>query len=350
MPSPLRPARGAQTHRCAMSSGPRRPSTLMSDELRSRQSSTAGARAARGGPRRRRGRLSAAWSSPTARELHAHCYRMLGSVHDAEDALQEALLRAWRGLPRFEGRSSLRSWLYTDRHQHLPGRDRAAAQAGAADRLRPGRRSPRRPRRAAGRVGVGRALPGRDARPRGRLRRARGPLRAARERRARVRRRAPAPAGQPARGADPARGARLLGPGGRGDARHDRRLGQQRAAARPRGGRRAAARAEPAGDAARARRRAACARSWTSYVDAWERGDVDAVVAMLAEDAAFAMPPLRDLVPGPRRDRVFLGRLAALGRLALARTSRSARTASRRSPSTAGTRRRGPTCRSRSTC
>jgi RNA polymerase sigma-70 factor (ECF subfamily) len=49
---------------------------------------------------------------PHRAQLLAHCYRMLGSLHDAEDALQDTLLRAWRGLPRFEGRSAPRSWLY----------------------------------------------------------------------------------------------------------------------------------------------------------------------------------------------------------------------------------------------
>jgi RNA polymerase sigma-70 factor (ECF subfamily) len=54
----------------------------------------------------------AALVEPHRRELRALCYRMLGSVDDADDALQEILVRAWRGLPGFEGRSSLRTWLF----------------------------------------------------------------------------------------------------------------------------------------------------------------------------------------------------------------------------------------------
>src|SRR5918995_3804711 len=45
-------------------------------------------------------------------DVHAHCYRMLSSLNDADDALQDTLLRAWRALPRFRGQSSLRTWLY----------------------------------------------------------------------------------------------------------------------------------------------------------------------------------------------------------------------------------------------
>jgi RNA polymerase sigma-70 factor, ECF subfamily len=66
-------------------------------------------RLARGGDEAAFGEMARTYSA----ELRAHCYRMLGSVTDAEDALQEALLRAWRGMPGFQGRGSVRSWLYS---------------------------------------------------------------------------------------------------------------------------------------------------------------------------------------------------------------------------------------------
>src|SRR5215471_6567627 len=49
---------------------------------------------------------------PYRRELHVHCYRILGSVQDAEDAVQETLLSAWQGFAAFEGRASMKTWLY----------------------------------------------------------------------------------------------------------------------------------------------------------------------------------------------------------------------------------------------
>jgi len=63
---------------------------------------------ARGGDQEAFGRLV----EPHRAELHAHCYRMLGSVHDAEDALQDALLRAWRALSKVKDARALRAWLY----------------------------------------------------------------------------------------------------------------------------------------------------------------------------------------------------------------------------------------------
>jgi RNA polymerase sigma-70 factor (TIGR02960 family) len=85
-------------------------------------------------------------TEPRRRELQLHCYRILGSVHDAEDLVQETLLAAWRGLEAFEGRASVRSWLYriaTNRCLNaLRARSRRPREVPAmGDSLQPTRRT-----------------------------------------------------------------------------------------------------------------------------------------------------------------------------------------------------------------
>lgn len=80
--------------------------------------------------------------APYRRELHVHCYRMLGSLQDAEDALQDALLTAWQGLGGFEGRASLRTWLYRIATNRCLNARRSAARRPAKEWNIPGVQPP----------------------------------------------------------------------------------------------------------------------------------------------------------------------------------------------------------------
>ena len=143
-------------------------------------------------------------TDPYRRELLAHCYRMTGSVHDAEDLVQETYLRAWRAYHCFEGRSSVRTWLY-----RIATNVCLTALEGSGRRPLPDRSRRPVPWKAGSPLEEDGEIPWLEPVPDAvldggdRLRPAVGGHRP-RDDPARVRRRAPAPPGPPARRADPA--------------------------------------------------------------------------------------------------------------------------------------------------
>src|SRR2546421_7482273 len=86
---------------------------------------------------------------PYRGELTAYCYRMLGSPFDAEDAVQDAFVRAWRNRERFEGRAAMRSWLYRIATNvcldMLKGKERRARPMGPCPSVEPGEADPNLP-------------------------------------------------------------------------------------------------------------------------------------------------------------------------------------------------------------
>ena len=240
---------------------------------------------------------------PYRGELRAHCYRMLGSVHDAEDALQDALLRAWRGLARFEARSAVRPWLYRiatnvclDAIARRPKRvlpiDQAPASGPGDDLGDPVTESVWVEPYAADSVGDGRAAP--EARYEQRESVELAFIAAlqhlpATQRAALILRDV---LGFSARESAEALGTTVAAVNGA--LRRARRAAAERL---PRQSQQAALRA--LGDDG-------IRRVVERYIDAWERGDVDAILAMLAADATFTMPPLPTWFRGHEAIAAFL--------------------------------------------
>jgi Sigma-70 region 2 len=243
-------------------------------------------------------------TEPHRRELLVHCYRMLGSVQDAEDALQDTLLAAWQGLPGFEGRASLRTWPYRIATNRCLSARRSASRRPAKEWDVPGVAPPEPTR--LGEVVWLQPFPDALLEARPRCRSARGPLRAGRSGLPGVRDRPAGPPRPPGCRAGLARRPRLPRQrGGRG-ARLDRLVGQRRlkrARASLQRRRPPAAEGEPPPAADSPAEQAVVAR----FVRAWESADLEALVALLTDDVLSSMPP----VPLEYQGREVVARLCA---------------------------------------
>jgi RNA polymerase sigma-70 factor, ECF subfamily len=246
---------------------------------------------------------------PHRSELHAHCYRMLGSVHDADDALQETLLRAWRGLAKLERPGALRAWLYriatnvcldliSRRRKRLLPVDHGPAAGAGDDLADPLTESVWIEPYADERLGVEDGY----AAPETRYERREGVELAF------IAALQHLPATQRAAvilrdvlGFSAREAAGILAttvPSVNGALRRARKAVEERL---PDQTQQATLRA--LGDER-------IAKLVERYIDAWERGDIEAILAMLADDATFTMPPLPTWYRGRDAIAAFLERYA----------------------------------------
>src|SRR5215218_7991361 len=238
-------------------------------------------------------------TEPYRRELQVHCYRMLGSLQDAEDALQDTLLAAWQSLAGFEGRASLRTWLYRIATNRCLNARRAASRRPAKEWDVPWVEPPE-PTRLGEVVWL---EPYPDALLKGAIEVPLGPeapLRADRVHLPGLRDRPAGPAASPARRPRLARCPRISRQRGGRHARFDRRVGQQRPQAGPR---------QPAAPAATGRRPRTASRLRLTGRGC-DRGEVRPGVGVRRSRRAGGPSDRRRLhldatdalgVPGPRR-------------------------------------------------